>query len=147
MIAPMFAQLALGSGLIVATILVGSVFWIALESALLAFHPWLIRPPHRLKLTIALAAAVTGTLAMIAVSVWIWAFAFRLLGLFDTTEGALYFALTAFTTLGFGDVLLPAEWRLLGGMAAANGFLSFGLVTALLIETMRNLRLRQRGET
>ena len=31
-------------------------------------------------------------------------------------------------------------------MTAANGFLSFGLVAALLVETMRNIRIGQRDE-
>jgi len=81
---------------------------------------------------------------MITVSVWIWALTFCWLDIFGTMEAALYFALVSFTTLGFGDVLLPVECRLLGGMTAANGFLSFGLVAALLVETMRNIRIGQR---
>jgi hypothetical protein len=45
--------------------------------------------------------------------------------------------------LGFGDVLLPQDWRILAGMTAANGFLNFGLLTALLIEALRQIRLGQ----
>ena len=30
------------------------------------------------------------------------------------------------------DVILPLDWRILAGMEAANGFLTFGLLTALL---------------
>ena len=33
-----------------------------------------------------------------------------------------------------------ASW---GGMAAANGLLNFGLMTAVLVEALRDLRLRQ----
>ena len=40
--------------------------------------------------------------------------------------------------------VVPAtEWRLLAGMEAANGFLNFGLLTALLIEALRQTRLGQ----
>lgn len=140
----MIAQLALGSALIVATMIVGTSVWLVFEIALLRLHSWFLRPPHRVKVVAALLVALLGTLLMISTSVWIWAFAFQALGIFDTLEAALYFSLVSFTTLGFGDVLLPLEWRLLGGMTAANGFLSFGLVTALLVETMRNIRLGQR---
>lgn len=140
----MVPQLALGSVLILATILIGATVWLTLEVALLRIHPWLLKPPHRVKLAAALVVALLGTLTMITASVWIWALAFRALDIFPTMEAALYFALVAFTTLGFGDVLLPEDWRLLGGMTAANGFLSFGLVTALLVETMRGIRLGQR---
>jgi hypothetical protein len=34
-------------------------------------------------------------------------------------------------------------WRLLAGMEAANGFLNFGLLTALLIEAFRQVRINQ----
>lgn len=144
MIGHMLPQLLLGAGLILTTVLIGAGVWLTLETLFVRLHGWLLRPPHRIKLFTALIVALIGTLMMISVSVWIWAIAFRVLGIFDTMEAALYFSMVSFTTLGFGDILLPIEWRLLGGMTAANGFLSFGLVTALLVETMRNIRLSQR---
>ncbi|MEM9736953.1 MAG: ion channel, partial [Pseudomonadota bacterium] len=52
---------------------------------------------------------------------------------------ALYFSVVAFTTLGFGDVLLPQEWRLLAGLSAANGLLIFGVSTAFLVEVFRRV--------
>ena len=60
-----------------------------------------------------------------------------------TLEEAVHFSLAAFTTLGLGDVVPAREWRLLAGMEAANGFLNFGLLTALLIEALRQTRLGQ----
>lgn len=93
---------------------------------------------------IALSMAMVWILVMMTSSVWIWAMALWLLEIFVTFEASVYFSLVAFTTLGFGDILLPVEWRLLGGLAAANGLLVFGLLTAMLVETLRETRLRQR---
>jgi len=45
--------------------------------------------------------------------------------------------------LGFGDILLPMEWRLLAGMAAVNGLLNFGFLTVLTVEVLRRIRLAQ----
>lgn len=140
----MLVQILIGSALIVGSILVGGMVWLVIETTFLRLHDWLMRPPHRVKLVAALVLSLLGTLLMISISVWGWTLAFLALDIFETPEAALYFALVSFTTLGFGDILLPVEWRLLGGMIATNGFLSFGLVTALLVETMRNIRLRQR---
>ena len=39
--------------------------------------------------------------------VWIWALVFHALHLFPTFGACVYFTLVAFTTLGFGDLLLP----------------------------------------
>ncbi|MEM9031767.1 MAG: ion channel, partial [Pseudomonadota bacterium] len=91
-----------------------------------------------------LMISLTSTIFMLMSAVMIWAIAFWVLGLFATFEAAVYFSLVAFTTLGFGDVLLDQEWRLLSGLSAANGLLLFGLMTAILVETVRSTRLGQR---
>lgn len=139
----MFIQIALGTFLMLLSILVsGLAFW-ALEVLFRRTRPWLIREPHGPKLTLVLSVSVVWVLGMVTAGVWIWALALRTLGIFVTMEASVYFSLVAFTTLGFGDILLPQEWRLLGGMAAANGLLSMGLLTAMLVEILRHVRLGQ----
>lgn len=140
----MILQLFIGSALVLLTTLSSAFFWLVLEFSLIRLHPWLQRPPHGRKLVALLFAALVSTLLMMTVAVWIWAIALWLLGIFITFEASVYFSLVAFTTLGFGDLLLPMEWRLLGGLAAANGLLLFGLLTAMLVETLRETRARQR---
>lgn len=143
----MVVQFALGSVLILATMAVSAAVWLALEVMLVRLHDWSRRPPHALRFVLILLAALASTLLMMTVSVWIWALALRALGIFASLEASVYFSLVAFTTLGFGDILLPVDWRLLGGLSAANGLLLFGLMTAMLVETLRETRLRQRGES
>ncbi len=139
----MFIQIALGTMLMLTTILIsGLAFW-AFEVLLMRTHSWLVREPHRPKLALVLSVTVVWVLGTVTAGVWIWALALRLLGLFVTMEASVYFSLVAFTTLGFGDILLPHQWRLLGGMAAANGLLSMGLLTAMLVEVLRHVRLGQ----
>lgn len=117
-------------------------FWV-LEALMIRARPWIARPPHRPKLLFALCLAVLWSFSTVVVGVWIWAITFRLLDVFVTLEGAVYFSIVAYTTLGFGDVLLPQDWRLLGGMASANGLLNFGLLTAMLVEVLRYVRVEQ----
>ena len=139
----MFVQIALGSILLVTSVLTAGIsFWV-LEWRLTRLRPWLTKAPHQPKLMLVLCATALWVLVQMTVAVWMWAFTFVALGIFETVEAAVYFALVAFTTLGFGDILLPVEWRLLGGMAALNGLLNIGLVTAAMVETLRQLRLQQ----
>lgn len=139
----MFIQIAIGTALMLLTVLIsGFAFW-TLEVLLVRSHPWLMKEPHRPKLALVLSVTVVWVLGMVTAGVWVWAFALRLLGIFVTMEASVYFSLVAFTTLGFGDILLPQEWRLLGGMAAANGLLSMGLLTAMLVEVLRHVRIGQ----
>lgn len=139
----MLVQIAVGTGLLLLNIMISAVAAMVLEVAFQRGHRWLLREPHRPKLVVLLAGVSLWVLGVITAGIWIWAAAFLGLGVFATLEEAVYFALVVYTTLGFGDVLLPVEWRLLAGMAAANGFLNFGLLTALLIEALRQIRLGQ----
>ena len=141
----MLVQLLLGSLLILATVAVASAAWLVLELALTRLQAWFLRPPRSLRLVALVALAVLWTLVIMTACVWIWGFAYLALGIFGDLEAAVYFSLVAFTTLGFGDVLLSQDWRLLAGLQAANGLVIFGALTAMLVEALRNLRLRQRG--
>ena len=139
----MVHQLLIGTGLIVLTIVIAALgFWIA-EGLVTVCGRWLVRRPHAPKLALVLIAAVVTVLAVLTASVWVWALAFVFLDVFDAIEPATYFSLVAFTTLGFGDILLPLEWRILGGLAAANGLLNMGLFTAMLVEILRRVRSEQ----
>jgi voltage-gated potassium channel Kch len=51
----------------------------------------------------------------------------------------LYFSTTTFTTVGYGDVFLDKEWRLLSAFQSANGFIMFGWSTAFIFEIMSKL--------
>ena len=42
-----------------------------------------------------------------------------------------------FTTLGYGDTLPAAEWRLIGPITAMNGMLLFGWSVAVIFAVMR----------
>ena len=139
----MFIQIALGTGLLLINVMIMALAAFLLEVAFRRVHPWLIAPPQRSKLLLMLVGVCLWVLAVVTAGVWIWALALRGLGAFHTFESAVYFALVAFTTLGLGDVVAPPEWRILSVMAAVNGFLSFGLLTALLVEALRQVRLAQ----
>jgi Ion channel len=42
-----------------------------------------------------------------------------------------------FTTLGYGDITLDKDWRLLSSFEAANGLLMFGWSTALVFTAVQ----------
>ena len=91
------------------------------------------------KVASTLALATVWLLGAHTASVWLWSFAFLLLGVFNTLEPAVYFSLIAFTTLGFGDITLTEDWRILSGMTAINGLLLFGFSAAFLFEVFTRI--------
>ncbi|HME71202.1 MAG TPA: ion channel [Myxococcota bacterium] len=67
----------------------------------------------------------------------VWALVFLLCGEFVHFSPALYHSATNYTTLGYGDIILSAPWRLLGPLEAADGMLLFGLSTAILFAVIQ----------
>jgi hypothetical protein len=84
-------------------------------------------------LVMLIAAAVH--LAQIA----LWAVAFLGCGTITDFEKAFYFSAQSYTAVGYGDVSLPEQWRLLGPLEAVNGLLFFGISTALLFAIISRL--------
>jgi len=139
----MFIQIAVGTGLMLTTIAVsGASLWLV-ETWLRRHHGWLIQEPHAPKLMVLLCGAAIWLLGVVTFGVWLWALCLYVLDLFPALEPAVYFALVSFTTLGSADIALPVGWRLLGGMAAANGFVTFGILIASLVEALRLVRVAQ----
>jgi len=136
----MLQQLLIG-GAIISSTLVAQVLFIGMAmTALQRVGPRLITPPFALKTAMSLIGVVLWLVAGVSICACIWASAFLYLGLFETLEAALYFSIVTFTTLGYGDITLDTQWRLLSGLAAANGLFVFGLNTAFLVEFLSRLR-------
>jgi hypothetical protein len=51
----------------------------------------------------------------------------------------LYFSLVTFTTLGYGDISLSSDWRLLSGLEAINGIMLIGWSTAMMFSLIQNI--------
>ncbi len=69
----------------------------------------------------------------------VWGLTFHVLGIFSDPFTAYYFAMETYTTVGYGDVLLPADWRLASGWLAATGLLMFGWSTAVFATIINRL--------
>jgi voltage-gated potassium channel len=63
----------------------------------------------------------------------VWAGAYVAFGAFGSVEEALYFSIVSSTTVGYGDIVLPPAWRILGACEAAAGMLLFGWSVGLLV--------------
>lgn len=133
----MIRQLLIGSLVIAVTVFLQAelfrIFADRFETILVRLRPLL----HRYANTGSLILAVMFVLGVQSICVWIWATVFFAAGAVPTIETGLYFALTCYTTLGFGDITLTPDWRLLSGLTAANGFLNFGWSTAYMVELVR----------
>ena len=74
----------------------------------------------------------------------IWAILYYGNSLFPDYETALYFSLKTYSTIGYGDVLLPQRWRLLGGIEGISGVLLCGVSAAFIFAVVNVLFQRNR---
>lgn len=73
-----------------------------------------------------------------------WAAAYLALGAIHGLEKALYFSMVTFTTLGYGEIVLDEQWRLLASFEAANGIIMFGWSTAIVIAIVRHVYFKDK---
>jgi hypothetical protein len=85
-----------------------------------------------------MVATVGILLVTHVVEVITWSLAYGMVGAAPPGSDLLDFAFVNYTTLGYGDVVPVARWRLLGPMTAMNGILLFGWSTAVIFEVLRN---------
>ncbi|HVN17887.1 MAG TPA: potassium channel family protein, partial [Dongiaceae bacterium] len=81
------------------------------------------------------------TLAVIflhGIVILLWAGGYRWLCL-PSWESAFYFSASTYATVGFGDVMLPSKWRLLGPLESMVGMLMAGVSVGLLFSAVTHL--------
>lgn len=94
-----------------------------------------------------LIAAFSVIIMLHMLEICIWAVFYFGNSLFHDFETALYFSITSYTTIGFGDVVLPRAWRMLGGVEGVTGVLLCGLSTAFvfaIVNAMFQMRVQRR---
>jgi ion channel len=136
----MVLQLLIGSAIITMTIIIHVAFTAAVEWGLKREHLWPGRRAGLFRFISLLVGMTLMLLASISICVWLWAFCMIGLGVFHEMETSVYFVLVSFTTLGFGDIVLDKQWRILSGLICANGLLIFGLTTAVLVDFLSRFR-------
>jgi len=73
------------------------------------------------------------------IEVLVWSVTYLWLGAIEGLEKATYFSMVTFTTLGYGEIVLDEQWRLLASFEAANGIIMFGWTTAIVLATVQRI--------
>ena len=81
----------------------------------------------RFWLSIWLLVRVAGGIILLhLVEIAIWAFFYAWDHGMPDLQSAFYFSAVTYTTTGYGDLVLPSEWRLVVGVEALTGILMCG---------------------
>jgi hypothetical protein len=81
------------------------------------------------------------------VAIAVWALFFSLAKCLPNFESSFYFSAVTYATIGYGDLVLPKEWRMLGPIEGFTGILMFGLSTAFFFIVVSKSVLHLTDET
>jgi hypothetical protein len=129
----MLQNLAVGTVLVVLTVLIHTVGLISIAALTPRVARWLRLHSHDFGRTLVMTGTVVGLLAVLTLEVWSWAVAYHLLGVTHSLEDALSLSTDVFSTIGYGDLAFDPAWRLLTALEGINGFLMIGWSTAYLV--------------
>lgn len=73
---------------------------------------------------------VMAMLALHGIEIWLFALAYIGLGAIPQLEPALYFSTISYSTVGYNDLHMAPEWRLLGAFESVLGIFLLGWSTA-----------------
>ncbi|MCO5064993.1 MAG: potassium channel family protein [Rhizobiaceae bacterium] len=136
----MLYQLILAGGLIAGTVVVQAVFMSiglgTLRSMEQNGHALLKRRPN-----LVVVLWILFLLVPITIDVFLWASAYKIRGALPNFDDALYFSTVTFTTVGYGDIVLDRESRILATFEAVNGWIIFGWTTAMVLIVIQRLQL------
>ena len=118
--------------------LVGAIRRFERSPALAAGHLW---PSTWLLIRVA-----SWLVLLHLVEIALWALPYTWGHAMPNAHSAFYFSAVTYTTTGYGDLVLPENWRLLGGVEALTGILMCGWSTAFFFAILSNIYRMQQAK-
>jgi hypothetical protein len=116
-------------GLVVVTVFIHAVGFSALIRALMRSHAM---DRSGFWPAIQLVIGLTCWLILVHLAeISVWGLFYFWQGCLPDAESASYFSGVTYTTVGYGDLVLPKPWRMIAPLEALTGTLMFGLSTGL----------------
>jgi hypothetical protein len=128
----MLANLFLGTVAISMTVFIHIFGLIGITRAV-AFLTARWRLHGRRSRLLAIIIVVMGLFAVLTAEVWLWAAFYFALGELPDFGASLYFSTVTFSTLGYGDIVPTADWRMFAALESIDGLLLIGWSTAYLV--------------
>lgn len=135
---PLIHQLMIASVTVSATVLIHLIGLDVLQ-ATLSWHLDRMTKWIHLDRMIVPLGIVLGLFVIHGVEIWLYALTYLASGALKTLDEALYFSISAYSTLGEAGAILPTSWRIIGALEAINGMLLIGWSTAFLFQNLHRI--------
>jgi len=87
---------------------------------------------------------VLGLFVIHGVEIWMYAALYKLIGAVPDLREAVYFSSISYGSIGYSDVLMAREWRLLGAIEGVAGAILLGWSVAFFVSVMTPFTARKK---
>jgi hypothetical protein len=125
----MLLKVLIAGGLVVSTVAMHAVGFSALLRVMMRSHAL---DRSGFVPVVGMVIGLTCWLMLIHLAeIAVWGLFYLWHGCLPDAESAFYFSGVTYTTVGYGDLVLPRPWRMLAPVEALTGILMYGLSTGL----------------
>lgn len=141
----LLSELAIGGGMIATTVVIHAITMDIIMSRAAHLYKILRRAIGHLARPAIASMIVVTLFAAHVINIWLWGSLYLYLQAppIVTLPDALYFSTVTYTTVGYGDIVLSPNFRMLSGIEATNGMLLFGWTTAFIFEMITKIYRRE----
>jgi hypothetical protein len=125
----MLIEILIAGGLVVVTVVIHAVGFDALLRAMIRSHA--LATSGFWRITWVVIGLTCWLILIHLVEISIWGLFYFWQGCLPDAESAFYFSGVTYTSVGYGDLVLPKPWRVLAPLEALTGILMCGLSTGL----------------
>lgn len=110
------------------------------------------RDIHPQLATLIFASAILLMLLLHVIEAGVWGVVLQKVGLISSLRDSIYFSANTYTTIGYGKMILPEDWRELSPIMAISGLFTFAWTTGELFSIVGQQRelvaaLREKRQT
>ena len=131
------ADLLFGGGMLVLIMLVHGIGIRSVTGAVVRRSQDILRQPSMWRADLLMSGAVFALLALHVLEIFLWAAALVYGGLIPDWHLAGLFSGSTYTTIGYGDAILPHGWGMLAPLIAISGLFTFGWSGSVLVDLIR----------
>ena len=139
----MIGELSVATAMVLMTVLIHAVGLYSVarllrleerEEAAAHVHPLSLRGFATTIVVILSLIALHGT------EIWLYAFLYNLIGAVEGMRNAVYFSTVTYGAIGYDDVAMAEEWRLVSAIEGINGVILIGWSTAFFVMVVARMR-------
>jgi len=128
------ADLAFGGAMLVFIVLFHGAGIRAITGHLVRRSQYILSHPTYWRADLLMASTVFALLALHVLEIFLWAASMVYSGMLNDWRTAGFFAGNTYTTIGYGNFVLPVRWNMMAPIIAISGLFTFGWSASVLVD-------------